>query len=183
MKHILRQSDHMVELVNSLLGFAKLGTVPVRKQNIDMALLAKEVYQDLEYLREEKPYDFVLRSTTVAWADLELTKQVLTNLLSNAIKFSKTKDTPQIEIGSFVENGTSTSIYYIKDNGIGFEQKYSDRIFNVFERLNPDPEFEGSGIGLSIVKRAIEIQNGSIWVNSGVGKGSTFFFTFPPKQT
>lgn len=177
--NILRQSKRMAQLVESLLSFAKLGTKAVRKQQFSLNILVEEVYEELEVLREGKVFEKKFQKVPDLYADIELMQQVMSNLLSNAIKYSLSKDTPIIEFGSFQKKGNFNVIYFIKDNGIGFETKYSQKVFEVFERLHPNHSHEGSGIGLSIVKRAIELQNGSVWVESSLGQGTTFFFSLP----
>jgi two-component system sensor histidine kinase/response regulator len=104
---------------------------------------------------------------------------VLTNLISNAIKYSSLKTNPEIEVGSSVENETIT--YYIKDNGIGFDMKYKNEIFEVFQRLHTEKEFEGNGVGLAIVQRIILNHNGKVWAKGEPGKGAAFYFTLNAK--
>lgn len=182
LENILHQSKHMSRLVESLLLLAKLGTKAVRKQRFSIHLLAKEIYDDLEIARNGKVYEAVFHEVPEIYADLELMRQVLANLLENAIKYSAGKENPKIEFGSFQEKGSLHMSYYVKDNGVGFEPKYAEKIFGVFERLHPPGSFEGSGIGLSIVKRAIELQNGSVWAESALGRGTTIFFSLPPES-
>jgi light-regulated signal transduction histidine kinase (bacteriophytochrome) len=110
-------------------------------------------------------------------ADAQLLKQVWVNLIANAIKFSSKADVPEIEIG-FEESGHETT-FYIKDNGVGFDMRFSNKLFKVFQRLHSVEEFPGTGVGLAIVKRIITSHEGRIWAESEEGKGSTFFFTIP----
>ncbi|MEM8900856.1 MAG: ATP-binding protein, partial [Bacteroidota bacterium] len=127
-------------------------------------------------------YEAVFHEVPEIYGDIELMRQVLVNLLENAIKYSASKENPKIEFGSYQEKGSLEVAYYVKDNGVGFEPKYAEKIFGVFERLHPPGSFEGSGIGLSIVKRAIELQNGSVWAESILGRGTTFFFSLPEES-
>jgi light-regulated signal transduction histidine kinase (bacteriophytochrome) len=110
-------------------------------------------------------------------ADQNMFVQVWTHLLSNAIKFTAKSEEPKIEIG--YEAGQIEVIYYVKDNGVGFNMKYADRLFGVFQRLHRASEFEGSGIGLSIVQRIISKHGGRVWAESEVNKGATFYFAIP----
>jgi light-regulated signal transduction histidine kinase (bacteriophytochrome) len=102
-------------------------------------------------------------------------KLALANLVSNAVKFSRSRDKPVVEIGSVDEGGKA--VYFVRDNGIGFDMRYADRIFGVYQRLHPPEEYEGTGVGLAIVRRVIDLHGGRIWVESERGKGTTFFFT------
>ena len=108
-------------------------------------------------------------------AEPGLLKQVYANLIGNALKFSRNREHPLVEIGSFTEEGHL--IFFVRDNGIGFDMRYSDKIFGVFQRLENTEEYEGTGIGLAIVHRIIEIHGGRIWVESEMDKGTTFYFT------
>jgi light-regulated signal transduction histidine kinase (bacteriophytochrome) len=108
-------------------------------------------------------------------ADPVLLKQVYANLISNAMKFSRKREPPVVEIGSFTRDGHL--IFFVRDNGIGFDMRYAEKIFGVFERLHNADEYEGTGVGLAIVQRIIEIHGGHIWVESEVDKGTTFYFT------
>jgi light-regulated signal transduction histidine kinase (bacteriophytochrome) len=106
-----------------------------------------------------------------------LLEQALTNLLSNAFKFTRGQEPAIVEINS--QNEEQGTVYFVRDNGAGFDMKYADKLFGVFQRLHSELEFEGSGVGLSIVRRIIERHGGRIWADSVLGKGATFFFTIP----
>ena len=112
-----------------------------------------------------------------AKGDQSLIKQVWINLISNAIKYSKNKNHAQIEIGAY-EKGNQV-IYYVKDNGAGFDMKYYDKLFGVFQRLHSQEEFEGTGIGLAIVQKIVSRHKGSVWAESVLNEGSTFYFSLP----
>jgi signal transduction histidine kinase len=109
-------------------------------------------------------------------ADPLFVKQVFTNLISNALKFTRTRDLPVIEVGSLVQDGRQ--MFSVRDNGVGFDMRYSQKIFGVFERLHDEKEYEGTGVGLAIVHRIIEMHGGIIRVESEPGRGTTFLFTF-----
>ncbi|MRR21717.1 GHKL domain-containing protein, partial [bacterium] len=109
-----------------------------------------------------------------------LIRQAVTNLLSNAVKYSSKNDHPVITVRS--ETAGDDIIYSVKDNGVGFNMKYIDKLFNVFQRLHSDREFEGNGVGLAIVQRIISRHGGRVWAESGVGEGATFFFTMPARR-
>jgi len=115
-----------------------------------------------------------------AFGDRTLIKQLMMNLLSNAIKFTKYRDCAQIEAGGYA-NGKQL-VYYIIDNGVGFDMSYHDKMFGVFQRLHSSEEFEGTGVGLAIAQRIINRHGGRIWAEGKVDKGATFFFTLPEKN-
>jgi light-regulated signal transduction histidine kinase (bacteriophytochrome) len=111
--------------------------------------------------------------------DINLLRQVLLNLIGNAVKYSSKSEHPVIEIGSKKEG--DKRLYIVKDNGVGFDMKYGNKLFGVFQRLHSAQEFEGTGVGLALAKRIIAKHGGTIWAESAVGQGATFYFTMPIK--
>jgi PAS domain S-box-containing protein len=175
---ILKNSKRMGELIDDLLAFSRLGRTSKAHSDINMTGLVKSVL--IEELEGKSNSVFiVLRNDELipAKGDQALIKQVWVNLISNAIKYSQKNPKTIIEIGSYAQNGMAT--YYVKDNGAGFDMKYYNKLFGVFHRLHSQEEFEGTGIGLAIVKKVIERHNGKIWAESQLNKGSCFYFTLP----
>lgn len=138
-----------------------------------MGALAKSIIKEMPTSNAK----IVIGTLLKAEADVGLIRQVLVNLISNAVKYSSKLERPAIEIGSFSE--ASGTVYYVKDNGAGFDMAYGSKLFGVFQRLHSQEEFEGTGVGLAIVKLIIEKHNGRVWAEGEPEKGATFFFSLP----
>lgn len=167
----------MEKLLNSLLDYISLSRLPMRMEPVDMRALAREVFDALRAAESERNIELVLGEAPMAHCDRVLIRHVLVNLIGNAIKFSKSQTTTRIEFGSIVE-GTE-NVYYVKDNGAGFDMRFEAKLFGVFERLHGVEEFEGAGMGLAAVKRIIERHGGRIWARSAAGQGATIYFVLP----
>lgn len=163
-------------LIDDLLAFSRLGKKSIAKVSLDFNKLVRQVVVELEGPGNSNAGISIhfLKSTE---GDPALLYQVFTNLISNAIKYSGKKQTPLIEIG-FSEDADEY-IYYVKDNGTGFNMDYSHKLFGVFQRLHSGEEFEGTGVGLAIVKRVIEKHGGRVWAEGQLGQGATFYFSLP----
>lgn len=142
--------------------------------DIDMTALAQSVYDALkEELSRDRAIEFLLKPLPPVKADATMVRQIFTNLLSNAMKFTARKEKTVIEVGSYDQNGER--VYYVRDNGVGFEMKYLDKLFEVFQRLHPQNEFEGTGVGLAIVSRSAMRHGGRVWAEGAVDQGATFY--------
>ena len=170
----------MAQLIEDLLNFSRLGRKEVRKTKINMGKLAKDVFEQLKSAAPKDKLKMKMNSVPSAYGDESLVREVLDNLISNAIKFSKDEETSVIEVGGKVEDKENT--YYVKDNGVGFDMKYSDKLFGVFQRLHSQEEFEGTGVGLAIVQRIVHRHGGRVWAEGKVNKGATFYFTLPSEK-
>ncbi len=180
---IIKQNTHdMGKLIDDLLSFSRVGRSTISIQEIDMENLVRNIiHEQLDTLKTRKP-TFIIEELPPIPADKALIKQAWVNLISNAIKFSSKQENPLITISAKEDEDY---IYYsIKDNGIGFNMKYADKLFGVFQRLHSYREFEGTGVGLAIVKRIIKRHNGDITATSQVGSGTEFVFHIPkvPKE-
>jgi len=171
---ITYNSKTMGTLIDDLLTFSRLGRKEISKETIDMNQLTKASLAALNSGNTPKIIFSKLLSVT---ADPSLMKHVMTNLLSNAIKYSSKEEKPIIEIKTKEENGNI--IYLVKDNGVGFDMAFADKLFGVFQRLHSDEEFEGTGVGLAIVQRIILRHGGKVWAEAKENEGATFYFSLP----
>ena len=177
--NIQQNASKMGRLIDSLLSFSKLGRKELLLAKINMEQLTKEVLLELNKSSSQKP-DIHINNLPVVMGDYSLLCQVMMNLISNAIKYSSKKENPVIEIFSEFKN--EEIIFSVKDNGSGFDMKYAGKLFNVFQRLHAEDEFEGNGIGLATVSRIIAKHGGRIWAEGKVDVGATFYFTLPNKE-
>ncbi len=173
---LIRQNAHeMGRLIDDLLDFSRFGQQPLHKQPVDLLAMVKELLQEIRNDPGNRNVEVIIGSLPPCQADPVLIKQVFANLLSNALKFTRTREQPVVEIGSLEKDGRLT--YFVRDNGVGFDMRYADKIFGVFQRLHHAEEYEGTGVGLAIVYRIIEKHGGRIWVESEPGKGTTFYIS------
>lgn len=164
-------------LIDDLLAFSRTGHKEIVKSELQMEELAKSSFDELVAQAGERIIHFSIGKLPSAFGDLSLIRQVLTNLIANAIKFTRTKNPAVIEIGCIAKDGEN--VYYVKDNGVGFDMQYAHKLFGVFQRLHSPKEFEGTGIGLALVQRIIHKHHGRVWAASELNKGTTFYFTLP----
>lgn len=177
LKVIAENSTHMGKLIDSLLNFSRVSREDLSISMIDMHEMASDVYLDCTTESERSHIRFVLHDIPQVPGDPVLIRQVWSNLIGNAIKFSSGKPDRLIEIGH--TPGKGENVYFIRDNGTGFDMRYAHKLFGVFERLHSIKEYEGSGIGLALSQRIILRLNGRIWGEGAVGEGATFWFALP----
>jgi PAS domain S-box-containing protein len=175
LQKIQENSRKMGMLIDDLLNFSRMSRQPLNRFLIDPTSVAEEAYDELRAETMGRTVHLEIRNMPVCSADPVLLHQVYSNLISNSLKFTRKKERAEIEIGSFERTGRT--VYYVKDNGSGFDMKYAPKVFGVFQRVHDDPSLEGTGVGLAIVERIIHRHNGEIWVESVPGEGTTFFFT------
>ncbi|MDF2437784.1 MAG: Phytochrome-like protein cph1 [Bacteroidota bacterium] len=175
MNNIVANAKKMGQLIDDLLTFSRIGRRDLVKVNIPMLSIVKEICTELENEQSGRKIAFHLDTLLPALADNMAIKQVWLNLVSNAVKYTRLKEKAIIEISS-EENGDQI-IYCIKDNGAGFDMRYADKLFGVFQRLHSDDEFEGNGVGLALVHSIISKHGGRVWAEAKVNEGATFFFT------
>jgi|GEM_PF-2103929 len=176
---IQQNTRQMSNLIDDLLNFSRLGRLDVHKQEVDMGQIVKIILDERIQAIRERTVRIETGDLPIAWGDPNLLRQVWINLIDNALKFSRRSD-PRIVIGSHPENGQP--VYFIRDNGVGFDQKYADKLFQVFYRLHNPQDFEGTGVGLAIVQRVIARHQGRVWCEGNLEEGATFFFSLPPNE-
>lgn len=165
----------MGQLVDGLLMFSRVGRQEIKRQPVNVHQLASEIIEELSAGYGRRDIQWQFGNLPECRADFALFRQVLANLLGNAVKYTQGRTPAVIELGSQLEHGKV--IYFIRDNGAGFDMKYADKLFGVFQRLHRDDEFEGMGIGLATVQRILNRHGGRIWAKAEVGQGATFYFT------
>ncbi len=169
-------SGQMSALINDLLNFSRLGRQELSRQLVDLDQLFKEVFADLASERAGRQVELKLAPLPPADGDPALLRVVFVNLLSNALKYSRPRASAVIEIG-VSDAGDKTPVYFVRDNGVGFDLRDAEKLFGVFQRLHHAHEFEGTGVGLATVRRIIDRHGGRIWAEAEPDKGATFFFT------
>lgn len=176
--HVVRDNTRkMSQLLDDMQAFSRTGRVAMAPAEIDMNALAREVRDELKPATAGRDVRVEINLLPPAMADRALMRRVMLNLLSNAIKFTRPKAAALIEVGARAED--KEIIYHVKDNGVGFDMRYADKLFGVFQRLHGVSEFEGTGIGLAIVKRIITLHGGRVWAESKVNEGATIYFSIP----
>jgi signal transduction histidine kinase len=174
---VIGGARRMEQLIDDLLLFSRMGRQSMTKRPVDVTTLVQEVVDELRRQQPERVVDVRMGELPVGAADQALLKQVLVNLLSNAFKFTRHSAAPVVEI--IGDQRVQENEYLVRDNGAGFDARYADRLFGVFQRLHTDDEFEGTGVGLSIVQRIIQRHGGRVWAEAAVDQGATFHFTLP----
>lgn len=170
-------AQRMGQLIDDILAFSRMGRAHLSEADIDMAALAQSVFKELQ--PSGRNVELRVGTLPVARGDRSMLRQVLANLLANAVKYSRGRDPAVIEVGAAVEDGEN--VYYVRDNGVGFDMRYVDKLFGVFQRLHSAEEFEGTGIGLAIVKRIISRHDGRVWAEGRPDHGTTIYFSLPRK--
>jgi len=174
---IKKSSTKMGRLIDDLLTFSRLGKASIYSEEIDMNHMIKDVFEEVASNQDKERIEFICENLLNVKADPMMFKQIWVNLISNAIKFSSKKERAVIIISSREEN--SKTIFSIEDNGAGFNDKYRNKLFGVFQRLHNESEFPGTGVGLAFIKRILDRHNGEVWAKGVEGKGATFYISIP----
>ncbi|MFP4288461.1 MAG: PAS domain S-box protein [Bacteroidales bacterium] len=177
---IKENAQTMDTLISDLLDFSRTGRVQLSRSEINMKDMSKALFYEISTEKQRQTIDLLLENLPDANADPSLMRQVWRNLLSNAIKYSQNRDHPRIHIGG--HNKEKENIYFVKDNGVGFNPAYTSKLFQVFQRLHKSNEFEGTGVGLAIVQRIILKHGGRVWAKGEINKGACFWFSLPASK-
>ena len=173
-------AETMGRLIDDLLAFSRLGRQAIAKRGLDMEELIGEVWEELVTINPGRELNLKIGRMPAASGDRTLIRQVYSNLLENAVKFTRGRDAAVIEAGSYVKD--NEPVYYVRDNGVGFDMKFYDKLFGVFQRLHTDEEYKGTGIGLALVQRIVHRHGGRVWAEGAVDEGACFYFSLPEKS-
>ncbi|MBE0600598.1 MAG: DUF1688 family protein, partial [Firmicutes bacterium] len=168
-------AQRMGQLIDDLLAFSRLSRHAISKRTVALDALFREAFDELLEAWPERNVQLVMVELPPTWGDPALLRQVCLNLLENAFKFTRKRDDARIEVGCMQVEGAL--VYYVQDNGVGFDMRYSDKLFGVFQRLHRAEDYEGTGVGLATVQRIILRHGGRIWADATEGEGATFYFT------
>ncbi|AKH39185.1 PAS domain S-box-containing protein [Nitrosomonas communis] len=180
LKRIRLAAQRMAELIDSLLKLSRVTRTELKWERVNLTSLANEILATLQQMEPDRKVRYTVQSGLIVRGDAQLLHIMLDNLLSNAWKFSAHNPQALIEVGCNIKKGRM--IYFIRDNGVGFDMTYADKLFGVFQRLHDPHEFPGTGIGLATVQRVIHKHGGDIWAESTIDQGSTFYFTLNEKE-
>jgi PAS domain S-box-containing protein len=177
LERIRSSAQRMAELIDDMLNLSRVTRMSMKSVPVDLSKLAQDIAAELQRNHPEHSVRLTIAKNLKADGDLNLLQIVLENLINNAWKFTSRQEQAEIEFGSKVEN--KETIYFVRDNGAGFDMAYADKLFGAFQRLHTMTEFPGTGIGLATVQRIIHRHGGRVWAEGAVGEGATFFFTLP----
>jgi PAS domain S-box-containing protein len=170
-------AQRMGMLIDDLLSFARLSRLPLMRRTVDAEQQVRDSLNELQSEQSGRALDVRVGELPACYGDPALLKQVWLNLLSNALKYTKNRERAVIEIGSTLEK--DTAVYFVRDNGTGFDMQYAGKLFGVFQRLHRQEDFTGTGVGLAIVQRIVNRHGGCIWADAAPDRGATFYFTLP----
>ena len=170
--------ERMTDLIDDLLRLAQFGRVELKPVRVDLGEVAREMFSRISNMAPGRQVEFVVRPGLEAWGDRGLLRIVMDNLLSNAWKYSARRPVAVIEFGRLLPH-EGQRVFYVRDNGAGFDPRFSEKLFAPFKRLHRDQEFEGTGVGLATVQRILHRHGGLIWAEAEVDKGATFYFSLP----
>jgi light-regulated signal transduction histidine kinase (bacteriophytochrome) len=168
-------AQRMAQLIDDLLNLSRVSRAPIEPVSINLSSLAHNIVRELRQGHPERIVEILITPDLIAKADQRLMRIVLENLLNNAWKFTSKQEYARIEFG--LQNADHQQIYFVKDNGAGFDMLYANKLFGTFQRLHANAEFPGIGIGLAIVQRIIHRHGGRVWAEGAIDKGATFYFT------
>lgn len=177
LESVRANTQQMGRLVDDLLAFSRLGRQSVKQELVKPTHLVRQCLEDLRGEQAGQRVDVVLEELPTCRADPSLLRQVWTNLLSNAFKYSRKREVSQIAVGSRTGDSPGKRTYFVQDNGVGFDMRYSHKLFGVFQRLHRAEDYQGTGVGLAIVQRIVHRHGGQVWAQAEPDRGATFYFT------
>lgn len=175
-ERISNVANKMLNIIEDLLSLSRINRQEMRIEEIDISQIARSILTDLASTHPERSVSWEVQDGLMITADKGLIEIALSNILRNSWKYTGKTNTPEIRVGSVAK--ADQTVFYVRDNGAGFDMQHADKLFTAFQRLHPGNEFSGTGIGLAIVERIINRHHGKIWAESQVGKGATFYFAF-----
>ncbi len=178
---IVAASIEMGRMIDGLIAYSRAGREELQQSVVDLDALVRAVIADQEMAAQGRNIGWSISPLPAVRGDASALRQVFANLIGNAVKYTRLRDRAEIEVGQDGEEH-GRKIYFVRDNGVGFDMNHADNLFGVFRRLHRADEFEGTGIGLAIVQRVINRHGGRIWPDAAVGRGATFYFTLPPRD-
>lgn len=178
-----KNAVQMGDLIDDLLAFSRLSRHPLSKQRISPGELVRQALDELHADQKGRRIEITVGDLPPCQGDPRLLKQVLVNLLSNGFKYTRKQEVARIEVGALAPAGGQTPVYYVRDNGVGFDMRYADKLFGVFQRLHADQEYPGTGVGLAIVQRIVQRHGGQVWADAALNQGATFYFALPQGGT
>lgn len=178
LERIQLAAQRMGELIQDLLDLSRVSRRELSRQAVDLSALACEIAAELQAQAPQRQAEFVIAGGLTAYGDVTLLRLMLENLLGNAWKFTATRERAHIEFGAMGEGEAQPPpVYYVRDNGVGFDIAYADKLFAPFQRLHSQSEFPGTGIGLATVQRIVARHGGKVWAEAAPDRGATFYFT------
>ena len=178
---IRESANKMSDLIRALLNLSRIGRSNMNASTLNMEEIFNNIWADVKSESKGRKIKFVMGKLLGAFGDSTLIRQVVFNLLANAVKFTARKEEAVIKVGSYTEKGNA--VYFVEDNGAGFDMAYSEKLFQAFKRLHSSSQYKGTGVGLAIVQRIISRHGGKVWAEGKVDKGATFYFTLPKKHS
>jgi light-regulated signal transduction histidine kinase (bacteriophytochrome) len=177
LNRIRTATQRMAQLIDDLLNLSRVSRLEMNIQQVNLSEIARKLADNLKEIQPERRVEFIIQKEITALGDSRLLQIVLENLFNNAWKYTSKNSTARIEFG--MQQQKEKIVYYIHDDGAGFDMNYVQKLFGAFQRLHTDKEFPGTGIGLATVQRIIHRHNGEVWAEGEVEKGATFYFTIP----
>jgi light-regulated signal transduction histidine kinase (bacteriophytochrome) len=180
LQRLIKTAEQMSMLFDELLRFARTSQHPIDRRQVDLDSMVRQIVQEFQAEAGGRPIQWLLSPLPAVQGDALMLRQVWVNLIGNAFKYTRHQANPRIEILQESRNGEH--VFSVRDNGVGFDMRYAEKLFNIFQRLHSGSEFEGTGVGLALVRSIIERHGGRVWAESSPGNGAVFYFSLPREQ-